>query len=95
MLDEYVDHVRKAGGTVAESYLRVGDAAKEIVELAEELEVGLVVLGSRGHGRIRRALMGSVSTSVLRHAHCSVLIVRGYGDPRKSEDIFRGRSSLP
>ena len=78
VLDQCVDHVRKAGGTVTGSYLRVGEAAKEIVELAEELEVGLVVLGSRGHGRIRRALMGSVSTSVLRHAHCSVLIVRGY-----------------
>jgi nucleotide-binding universal stress UspA family protein len=39
-----------------------------------------VVLGSNGRGRISRALMGSVSTSVLRHAHCSVLIARGY-DP--------------
>jgi nucleotide-binding universal stress UspA family protein len=78
-----VDHVRKAGGTVTESYLRVGDAAKEIVELAEELEVGLVVLGSRGLGGIRRALIGSVSTSVLRHAHCSVLIARGYDDPEE------------
>ena len=83
VLDECVDHVRKAGGTVTESYLRVGDAAKEIVELAEELEVGLVVLGSRGLGGIRRALMGSVSTSVLRHAHCSVLIVRGYGSEQE------------
>src|SRR5215207_6285121 len=79
MLDEYVDHLRKAGGTVAESYLRVGEAAKEIVEVAEELGVGLVVLGGRGHGRIRRALMGSVSMGVLRHAHCSVLIARSYG----------------
>jgi nucleotide-binding universal stress UspA family protein len=79
VLDECVDHVRKAGGTVTESYLRVGEAAKEIVELAQKLEVGLVVLGSRGLGGIRRALMGGVSTSVLRHAHCSVLIVRGYG----------------
>jgi nucleotide-binding universal stress UspA family protein len=75
--------VREAGGTVVEIYLRVGDAAKEIVQLAEELEVGLVVLGSRGHGRIRRALMGSVSISVLRHAHCSVLIVRAYDHPKE------------
>ena len=80
MLGESVKYVRKAGGAVTESYLRVGEAAKEIVELAEELGAGLVVLGSNGRGRIRRALMGSVSTSVLRHAHCSVLIVRGY-DP--------------
>jgi len=88
MLDEYVDHLRKAGGTVAESYLRVGEAAKEIVELAEELGVGLIVLGNRGHGRIRRALMGSVSTSVLRHAHCSVLIVRGHGPEQERESIL-------
>ena len=76
MLGESVKYVRKAGGAVTESYLRVGEAANEIVELAEELGVGLVVLGSNGRGRIRRALMGSVSTSVLRHAHCSVLIAR-------------------
>jgi nucleotide-binding universal stress UspA family protein len=79
MLVEYVNDVHKAGGTVAESYLRAGEAANEIVELAEDLDVGLVVLGSRGHGPMRRALMGSVSTRVLRHAHCSVLIVRPHG----------------
>ena len=55
VLDEYVDHIQEAGGTVAKSYLRVGDAATEIVELAEELEFGLVVVGSRGHGPMRRA----------------------------------------
>jgi nucleotide-binding universal stress UspA family protein len=81
-LEEAVDRVRKDGGTVAESHLRVGDAAKEIVELAEELGVGLVLLGSNGRGRISRALMGSVSTSVLRHAHCSVLVARGHGPGR-------------
>jgi hypothetical protein len=37
MLDEYVDHVQKAGGDVAKSYLREGEAANEIVELAKEL----------------------------------------------------------
>jgi nucleotide-binding universal stress UspA family protein len=76
MLDEYVDHVRQAEGTVADSYLRMGEAAKVIVELAEELDVGLVVLGSRGLGLIRRALMGSVSDSVVRHAHCPVMVTR-------------------
>src|SRR5829696_1966307 len=87
VLDEYVDQFREAGGTIAESYLRVGDAAKEIVELAEDLGVGLVVLGSRGHGWIRRALLGSVSMGVLRHAHCSVLIVRGYGSAQERPSL--------
>jgi nucleotide-binding universal stress UspA family protein len=54
----------------------MGKAASEIVELAEELGAGLVVVGSRGLGGIRRALMGSVSDSVVRHAHCPVLVVR-------------------
>ncbi len=49
---------------------------REIVRLAEELGVGLIVLGSRGVGGVRRALMGSVSDSVVRHAHCPVMVVR-------------------
>ena len=44
--------------------------------MAEELGAGLIVLGSRGHGRRRRALMGSVSDAVVCHAHCPVTIVR-------------------
>ena len=54
--------------------LREGVVPQEIVALAEELEVGLIVLGSRGRGGIRRALMGSVSDSVVRHAHCPVMV---------------------
>jgi nucleotide-binding universal stress UspA family protein len=33
-------------------------------------------MGSRGHGRLRRALLGSVSDAVVRHAHCPATIVR-------------------
>jgi nucleotide-binding universal stress UspA family protein len=69
--------VQVAGGTVAGAHLRMGGVAEEVVSLAEELGVGLIVMGSRGHGGIRRALMGSVSDTVVRHAHCPVMIVRG------------------
>ena len=48
---------------------------RKIVGLAEELGVGLVV-GSRGLGEIRRALMGSLSDSVVRYAYRPVLAVR-------------------
>ena len=80
-LDAEVQKVRAVGGTVAQAHLRMGTPAAEIVELAEELEVGLVVVGSRGLGGIRRALMGSVSDSVVRHAHCMVLVVRKEEEP--------------
>jgi nucleotide-binding universal stress UspA family protein len=76
VLDAEVEKVRAVGGTVAEAYLRMGSPAAEVVDLAEELGVGLVVVGSRGLGGIRRALIGSVSDSVVRHAHCPVLMVR-------------------
>jgi nucleotide-binding universal stress UspA family protein len=41
--------------------------------------VGLLVMGSRRHGALRRALLGSVSTHVLRHARCPVLITPRHG----------------
>src|SRR5215213_4576808 len=49
---------------------------REVVHLSEEIGAGLIVMGSRGLGGVRRALMGSVSDSVVRHAHCPVMIVR-------------------
>ncbi len=78
VLDEQVRKIEEAGSKVAETHVRVVPErrAQAIVELAEDLGVGLIVMGSRGLGGIRRALMGSVSDTVVRHAHCPVLIVR-------------------
>jgi nucleotide-binding universal stress UspA family protein len=76
LLDEQVRGIEEAGGTVKETHLRLGRADEEIVDLAQNIGAGMIVMGSRGRGRIRRALMGSVSESVVRHAHCPVTIVR-------------------
>jgi nucleotide-binding universal stress UspA family protein len=73
--------VKVAGGTVDEAHLRMGGVAEEIVGLADELDAGLVVVGSRGLGRIRCTLAGSVSESVFRHAHCPVMMVRAKANP--------------
>ena len=75
-LADQVGRIGEGRGEVARAHARVGSPSAEIVALAEELEAGLVVLGSRGLGGTRRALMGSVSDSVVRHAPCSVLVVR-------------------
>jgi nucleotide-binding universal stress UspA family protein len=53
-----------------------GDAAEEILNLAEERECDVIVIGSSGKGRMKRTLLGSVSTKVALHARCSVYIVR-------------------
>ena len=76
MLDEQMQRVGQSGGEIAEVHARIGRPDAEIVGLADELGAGLIVLGSRGLGPLRRALMGSVSDSVVRHAHCPVLVVR-------------------
>ncbi len=86
VLDGQVKKVEEAGGTVVEGHLRMGRPDQEIVTLAEEIGAGLVVMGSRGLGGIRRALMGSVSDSVVRHAHCPVLVVRKEEEP--DEDML-------
>jgi nucleotide-binding universal stress UspA family protein len=76
VLDEEVKNIENVGGTVARSHVRMADVAQEIVDLAEEQKVGLIAVGSRGRSRIKRALMGSVSDSVVRYAHCPVLVAR-------------------
>jgi nucleotide-binding universal stress UspA family protein len=75
-LEDVVGKIEASGGEVEGSHLTAGRPEAEIVTLAEEIGAGLIVMGSRGVGGIRRALMGSVSDSVLRHAHCPVLVVR-------------------
>lgn len=76
-LNEQVQKIREAGGEVSGAYVRIGRPDAEIVALAEELGAGLVIVGSRGKGLLKRALMGSVSNSVVRHAPAPVLVVRG------------------
>jgi nucleotide-binding universal stress UspA family protein len=75
-VDYMVDQIEGVGGTVAHTHLRRGRPDAQIVAVAEELASGLIVMGSRGRGGLRRSLMGSVSDSVIRHAHCAVLVVR-------------------
>jgi nucleotide-binding universal stress UspA family protein len=85
VLEEQVNKIEQSGGKVAQAHVRLAEGhpgiehhpSDDIVRLAEEEGVGLIVVGSRGLGRMRRALMGSVSDSVVRHAHCPVLVARG------------------
>jgi nucleotide-binding universal stress UspA family protein len=76
-LEELVGRIQASGGEVEGSHLVVGRPDAEIIAQAEEIGAGLIVVGSRGFGAIRRALTGSVSDSVVRHAHCPVMVVRG------------------
>jgi nucleotide-binding universal stress UspA family protein len=91
ILNEQAEQVKREGGKVAEKHLRIAQRyrAQQIVQVAEDIEAGLIVIGKWGLGRVRRALIGSVSDSVIRHAPCPVLVVR----PKK-EQAHRRRSLL-
>jgi nucleotide-binding universal stress UspA family protein len=63
-------------GVEAQPHSHRGDAADGILEVAERLEVDLVVVGNKGLTGARRFLLGSVPNKVSHHATCSVLIVQ-------------------
>lgn len=77
--------VKVAGGNVTGAHLRIGEVDLEIAGLAKELGADLIVMGCRGHRGIRRAIEGSISDAVIRHALCPVLVVRSHEGAEATE----------
>ena len=65
---------RDLGITGAEVKVLRGDPATAICMLAEELHARAVVIGTRGRGGLKRAVLGSVSDHVVRNAPCTVIV---------------------
>ena len=76
--EEYIDEIVEIGKSFDVKYTTKlvdgGTPLEEIIKSANTND--LIVLGSKGHSNIERILIGSVSEKVVRHANCSVLIVR-------------------
>jgi len=75
LLEADAEHLRKAGWE-GSTQLRTGVPAHEIVRAAEELDVDLIVIGSKEVAGVSRFLLGSVPHQVMEYAPCSVLIVK-------------------
>jgi nucleotide-binding universal stress UspA family protein len=60
----------------AKTKLLTGDTVDEIVTYADSFDVDLIVVGSRGHGAVATALLGSVSRGILHESKRPVLVVR-------------------
>lgn len=73
--EEHAHAVRELG-VEARAHVAEDEPAHAICEAARELEADLIVVGSRGLGPVRGALLGSVSRAVLSHAGRPVLIVK-------------------
>jgi nucleotide-binding universal stress UspA family protein len=63
-------------GLSVERYAREGDPADAILDVAEEKNADLIVVGNKGMTGAKRFLLGSVPNKVSHHAPCSVLIIR-------------------
>lgn len=68
--------VLRARGLKVTAAVEDGDPKSKILDVAEEWQADLIVLGSHGQKGLSRFLMGSIPDAVARHAHCSVEIVR-------------------
>jgi nucleotide-binding universal stress UspA family protein len=85
-LDEAVARAESCGVPVTGELL-TGVAIDEIVAAADSHDVDLIVIGSRGHGAVARALLGSVSLGVLRETRRPVLIVQASRVPVESASV--------
>jgi nucleotide-binding universal stress UspA family protein len=75
-VDWAVQELKHATPHVRGEVRKADSVTDEIIDGIERTGADLVVMGHRGRGRVERFLLGSISESVLRHAPCSVWIVR-------------------
>jgi len=71
----YADKIADAGYQIQE-VPRLGNPADEVMNVADQHKADLIVCGAKGLGAIARFLLGSVSTKIVQHSSCSVLVVR-------------------
>ena len=68
--------IAEAAGVTVEKLARRGDPADAILDVAEETEADLIIVGNKGMTGAKRFLLGSVPNKISHHAPCSVLIIR-------------------
>ncbi len=74
-----VEALRSKGFRV-EVVIARGDPAAIVTELAAERDVDVIVMGTRGHSKLRQILLGSTAERIVEHAPCPVLTVHRRGD---------------
>lgn len=72
----YVEKLGKAAGLEVETRVLRGHPAEKILSFSEDNNINMIIVGSLGKGGYERALLGSVSEKIVRHAKIPVLVVR-------------------
>ena len=73
-------------GLDVEEVIAHGDAAAEIVRVANEREVDLIVISSHGRTGLGRIIFGSTAEAIVRHARCPVLVVKPPPDEEEESE---------
>ena len=73
---ERCKEIAKKSGININTVLLEGDPASKITGYSEMEKFDLIIIGSRGMGKFKEVIIGSVSNKVLHHAKCSVMLVR-------------------
>jgi len=66
----------ETAGYIVKDVIRAGDPAEEIIKAATSFHADLLIVGAKGLSAVERFLLGSVSSKVVRHSACSILVVR-------------------
>jgi nucleotide-binding universal stress UspA family protein len=72
----HVRSARKVCRNTVRGHFVIGDPVAEVTKLADEIKADLLVLGTHDHSGLERFLLGSIAETLMRHARCSVLVVR-------------------
>ncbi len=97
---EFVERVERDchdRGLAVETSVRSGRPGRELLEYADERDIGLIVTGTHGRTGLKRWLMGSVATAVVREARCPVLTVNAtVAEPiREIDDVLIATDGRP
>jgi nucleotide-binding universal stress UspA family protein len=76
LLDEYKALAENLGFKIETAMMEGDDPAASIIAFSEKGGFDIIVMGSRGRGKLKETVLGSTSHKVLHHAKCSVLIVK-------------------
>lgn len=74
--EDAAESARSIGVDSVHTRVEPGDYAETILAVTEEIGADMIVVGSRGLGRLKGMLVGSVSQKIIQHARCSVMVVR-------------------